>query len=156
MKSESCWWLYNIQSKNSIVVMWSVQICIARMGVDGGGGACKGLPGFLWHFLYTSRWAISRFRGPFQIVSNLGPLSNWSGCWWQLQVACRERFLLSFLAIWLSPPLFSILVSRFVSTHLQRYGLKTLRKFSFDCLAIDRTWTPICWLQVLLISKLSD
>ena len=38
MKSESCWKLYNIQSKNSIMVMWSVQLCIARMGVDGGGG----------------------------------------------------------------------------------------------------------------------
>ena len=37
MKSESCWKLHNIQSKNSIMVMWSVQLCIARMGVDGGG-----------------------------------------------------------------------------------------------------------------------
>ena len=36
MKSESYWKLYNIQSKNSIIVMWSVQLCIARMGVDGG------------------------------------------------------------------------------------------------------------------------
>ena len=26
MKSESCWKLYNIQSKNSIMVMWSVQL----------------------------------------------------------------------------------------------------------------------------------
>ena len=49
MKSESCWKLYNIQSKNSIMIMWSVsvQLCIARMGVDGGvGGAWKGLHGF--------------------------------------------------------------------------------------------------------------
>ena len=38
MKSESCWRLYNIQSGNSIVVMWSVQICIIQMGVDAGWG----------------------------------------------------------------------------------------------------------------------
>ena len=50
MKSESCWRLYNIQSKNSIVVMWSVQICIARMGVDGGGGRVKACPDFCGTF----------------------------------------------------------------------------------------------------------
>ena len=44
MKSESCWKLYNIQSKNSIMVMWSVQLCIARMGVDGGGGGGRAAP----------------------------------------------------------------------------------------------------------------
>ena len=45
MKSESCWKLYNIQLKNSIMIMWSVQLCIARMGVDGGG-PWRGLHGF--------------------------------------------------------------------------------------------------------------
>ena len=47
MKSESCWKLYNIQSKNSIMVMWSVQLCIARMGVDGGGRG-KGCTDFVY------------------------------------------------------------------------------------------------------------
>ena len=36
MKSKSCWRLYYIQSKNPIVEMWSVQICIAWMGVCEG------------------------------------------------------------------------------------------------------------------------
>ena len=49
MKSESYWRLYNIQSKNSIVVMWSVQICIARMRVDGGVRV-KACPGFCGTF----------------------------------------------------------------------------------------------------------
>ena len=53
MKSESCWKLYNIQSKNSIIIMWSVQLCIARMGVDGGG-AWKGLHGFCVQYSITS------------------------------------------------------------------------------------------------------
>ena len=54
MKSESCWKLYNIQSKNSIIIMWSVQLCIAWMGVDGGGGAWKGLHGFCVLYSITS------------------------------------------------------------------------------------------------------
>ena len=46
MKSESWWKLYNIQLKNSIMIMWSVQLCIARMGVDGGRG--KGCTDFVY------------------------------------------------------------------------------------------------------------
>ena len=41
MKSESCWKLYNLQSKNSIMIMWSVQVfnyALPELGVDGAGG----------------------------------------------------------------------------------------------------------------------
>ena len=48
MKSESCWKLHNIQSKKSIMAMWSVQLFVARMRVDGKGGREKGCADFVY------------------------------------------------------------------------------------------------------------
>ena len=66
---------YSIKEFNSGNVVCSNMHC--PNGGGWGGGACKGLPGFLWHFLYTSRWAIPRFKlfqiwGPFQIGAVVG------------------------------------------------------------------------------------
>ena len=81
MKSESCWRLYNIQSKNSIVVMWSVQICIARMGVDGGGVRVKACPDFCGTFcihpdgqflVLGASFKLFQIWGPFQIGAVVG------------------------------------------------------------------------------------
>ena len=78
------------------MVMWSVQICIARMGVDGGGVRVKACPDFCGTFCTHPDGQFLVLGAPFKLFQigavnggkhikediynqNLGPL--WSGCW---------------------------------------------------------------------------